>query len=573
MWNVYGPGIQQPADEQRCALSQLTRNTTAWLSARRVTEEAAGSTVAPTVPAVIWVSEEDSFADAIGFWNARALVATAHPLSTVVAVLLPPDVSSWPDLAELLVQRFQARYPRPRPDAFIFSHTVEPDQLRALAGQLNLAEAAPPPDPARAEPGSLAREPDPAAAPTAAVGMDPTPWCCYPRRYGTCTSELVQVFSRRTVIRAPSPVPFRIGTGGFVQVSLSGLSAFAAPRREPVAQLFQPDARFSVGRLSLTRPATNRFEIEVNIPEPPDVLAAALQDTGVAFALSDKGKYAQALLGRAPGLEELLRQPGALETITELTRKRTERFKADLEKILQDESTNGGIIDAALVLARERLPLPHRPVAGLLRSDLSADQVAGILEQLVTLGLCSRGFSIVCAACYMESYIELSEVTRQATCPGCGAVGAYRPDTNDPMGPVIWYRLSSLLDRASDNGALPHILGLACLRQYAGGEPSYIMPGALLNAGQKMLGEVDLLGYLAEQVVVGEVKTAAEWFTEDQVKKDLALVARVRAKLYVMVAVTAISDKHQAMASRLAEDQGCRLLIFSGPTARPVAPQ
>lgn len=93
------------------------------------------------------------------------------------------------------------------------------------------------------------------------------------------------------------------------------------------------------------------------------------------------------------------------------------------------------------------------------------------------------------------------------------------------MGHVIWYRLSSLLDRASDTGALPHILGLACLRRSAGGERSYILPGALLNARQKSLGEVDMLGYLAEQVVVGEVKTAVEWFTEDQVKKDLALAA------------------------------------------------
>jgi hypothetical protein len=29
----------------------------------------------PRVPAVIWVSEPDSFADAVGFWNTRALVA------------------------------------------------------------------------------------------------------------------------------------------------------------------------------------------------------------------------------------------------------------------------------------------------------------------------------------------------------------------------------------------------------------------------------------------------------------------------------------------------------------------
>jgi hypothetical protein len=51
------------------------------------------------------------------------------------------------------------------------------------------------------------------------------------------------------VIRAPSPVPFRIGTGGWVQVSLSGLRALAAPPRRAVAKLFMGDAWFSGGRL------------------------------------------------------------------------------------------------------------------------------------------------------------------------------------------------------------------------------------------------------------------------------------------------------------------------------------
>ena len=80
-WNIHGPGIRQPADELQCALSQATRNTVAWLTARGVAEDATGSALAPPVPAVIWVSEPDSFADVVGFWNARALVATAMPVS------------------------------------------------------------------------------------------------------------------------------------------------------------------------------------------------------------------------------------------------------------------------------------------------------------------------------------------------------------------------------------------------------------------------------------------------------------------------------------------------------------
>lgn len=103
------------------------------------------------------------------------------------------------------------------------------------------------------------------------------------------------------------------------------------------------------------------------------------------------------------------------------------------------------------------------------------------------------------------------------------------PGTNKPIGPVIRYRLSSLLDRASDNGAPPHILGLACLRQHAAGQPLFILPGALLHKETKTLGEVDLLGYLAEQLIVGEVKTSPADFTEEQVRKDLTLAARPAA--------------------------------------------
>ena len=67
------------------------------------------------------------------------------------------------------------------------------------------------------------------------------------------------------------------------------------------------------------RATANLYEVAVGIPEPSAVLSAALRDAGVTFTPSDKGKYAQALLARAPGLEGLVRQPGALEVITDLT--------------------------------------------------------------------------------------------------------------------------------------------------------------------------------------------------------------------------------------------------------------
>jgi hypothetical protein len=82
---------------------------------------------------------------------------------------------------------------------------------------------------------------------------------------------------------------------------------------------------------------------------------------------------------------------------------------------------------------------------------------------------------------------------------------------------------------------------------------------------------VDLLGYLAEHLIVGEVKTSAKSFTGEQIRKDLSLPAHAGADTYVMVAVNAISAEQLAMTMNLAAAQKCQLPTFSGETARPAA--
>jgi hypothetical protein len=309
-WKISGPGILESASELQCALSQITRTTVAWLTSNWVLEEAAGSVTAPLVPTVVWVSEPDSFVDAVGFWNVRALIATAMPVTVAAptAALLPPDLDEWPKLAEALRRRIRTRYQRSRPDVFVFSHSVDAGRLHEIAVALGLTEESPVVGQEHAAPGSLATQRDPFADATAAVGLDPTPWCCYPRLYGRGASELVQVFSGPTMIRATSPVPFRLSTGGWVKVGVSGLRALSAPRRPAVARLFARDGWWAGGRLSLKRATANLYEIALTIPEPSAILTAALADVGVMFTLSDKGKYAQALLARAPALENLVRR-------------------------------------------------------------------------------------------------------------------------------------------------------------------------------------------------------------------------------------------------------------------------
>jgi hypothetical protein len=67
MWGAHGPGILEHTDAHQCVRSQIARTTAAWVTAHGVTEEAVGKIFAPPVPALIWVSEPGSFADAVGF--------------------------------------------------------------------------------------------------------------------------------------------------------------------------------------------------------------------------------------------------------------------------------------------------------------------------------------------------------------------------------------------------------------------------------------------------------------------------------------------------------------------------
>ena len=98
----------------------------------------------------------------------------------------------------------------------------------------------------------------------------------------------------------------------------------------------------------------------------------------------------------------------------------------------------------------------------------------------------------------------------------------------------------------------------------------YIVPGAdLYDDAGTQVGELDLLGYVAEHLIAGEVKTSPADFTEKQITKDLSLAARIGADIYVMVAVYPLTSVQEGMAAKLAAAQGCHVLIFSGDTARP----
>ena len=126
--------------------------------------------------------------------------------------------------------------------------------------------------------------------------------------------------------------------------------------------------------------------------------------------------------------------------------------------------------------------------------------------------------------------------------------------------------------RLPSHGSVPRPATVAierrtCLRREAAGLPLYVIPGAVLKKGASDLGEVGLLGYMAEHLILGEVKTSPADFNEDQVKKDLSLAAQISADIYVMVTVRPLTEGRKAWPPvwRPPRDADCSRSPFVGP--------
>src|ERR1700729_1887103 len=89
---------------------------------------------------------------------------------------------------------------------------------------------------------------------------------------------------------------------------------------------------------------------------------------------------------------------------------------------------------------------------------------------------------------------------RMRRVPAVAALNA--TSTPAPVKPMF-YRLNALIDRASDQGVLPHLLARAALQKLD--DTSHVLPGADLRFPDGSRLEVDLVGVLRGKVVAGEV--------------------------------------------------------------------
>jgi hypothetical protein len=127
------------------------------------------------------------------------------------------------------------------------------------------------------------------------------------------------------------------------------------------------------------------------------------------------------------------------------------------------------------------------------------------------------------------------------------------------------YRLNSQVDRASDQGVLPHIAALAALRR--------VWPDTHLNLGLDIAWsdgrreEVDLFGYTSAYVLAGEVKTKAADFTEKQLQRDIDLSRRLSANVHVLAAMDVVPSSMSNHVSALCEASEMRSVVIGASAA------
>jgi hypothetical protein len=495
-------------------------------------------------PAIVWVTEPESFPDCVYFWNLRAL----RPLrfADIPMLIIPHGViQHWLGFSDQFAYLLE-RLDQFAPDVVLrsASPSVSETVLDETASLLGLERYTGKPYIRYASTAPMRKAPF-----TYLVTIEPRTWLAFERTYGELTDVDVQLFRDGTAIRFTSPVTFR--GGGRTLVRLSGAALEGLPRRQAVADLIQGGSTWRDHALQLTTFALNDYNFDLHIPELPEVVNALLGEATTRHQLSVKGKPGMAWLDRTD--ISPLREPRVFSAIRELTTPRIRRLTRELQKLRSEGAADEDITRIAASWGG-RMERTYKSVEQL--EYVPQDIGARVLERLCEVGWAERGLRLTCNLCGLHSFVPLPQASERATCPGCGGFGEYEIAS----ALTVYYRLNSYLDHLSDQGILPHLISIAALKST--GKNSYFLPGIDVWFSDDVQGEADVFGVRDGQVLTGEVKTSASEFTDEQVAHDVDLSSRLGADLHIMAATDVISEKAVRKAERECEARGLGLIIL-----------
>ena len=497
------------------------------------------------MPSLIWLCDRrTALTDCLSFWNRRALRSLGFARSPMV-VLPAYEVDTWPMFAQHIQAMLAGRPDEFSPDAYISSRRVDEDRLRALADSWGLIEST---MPTRAQ--SKYPPPAPRLPPFSfLLNKDPRAGLLWRRRYGVSTNVAAQVFRKRTTIRFDSPVTFN-GPSLF-KLNTNSEVFRPLPRRDSIARLVSPSAHWRDDGLEYyLQSFSTRCQVEFRIPSLDEVVSTLLGGTTSAWSPSDKGRLGQGIDSIAA--DQLLLRPGVLEAIEDLRTRRSTQLLKELERRKHTKEE----LDRARFVSEFGGRLERQSQAA---KDLhvAKDQSVEIAEALVAVDWAERGYRLTCERCSVTSFVDLEHVTPTANCPGCRSQQSY-VRSDDSL--TVYYRLSTLIDLASDQGVLPHLVAVAALRREAAATD--VIPGVNVQFADSTQEEVDLFGVHDGKVVAGEVKTSAADFTPRQLNRDISLSKRLGADLHVMACVEAIPEATAAQASEIASKSGLAVKIL-----------
>lgn len=228
-----------------------------------------------------------------------------------------------------------------------------------------------------------------------------------------------------------------------------------------------------------------------------DAVSVVLSEVTTEGRSSDKGKIGSALRADT-GISALLK-PGTYEAVMELTTPRAARLHRELRNL----HTTGVQLDQAA--ARLVAEWGHRGERRYRDASQVSKPRRSWKPSWTWAGLNEGSRSPAPTAVSAPSSRWPKVPTRgPATCSGCRSHQRYTLATTTPK---IVYRLDALVDRASEQGVLPHLLVIAALHHQ---DPkSSLLPGADVVFPDGQRAEVDVFGVHQARVLAGEVKTKA----------------------------------------------------------------
>ncbi|MFI0371018.1 hypothetical protein ACH35V_24380 [Actinomadura sp. 1N219] len=555
-WRQHGATVQENADLQEIFRAQVGGRTVINATVRNDSDTVLVAPIMQTA-ALLWVSkDEDSFTDALWFWNLR--VIRPKGWRNASSVLITKDALQDSRLVAEIKESI-LHSSSTKPDIFLNSASIEEDGALAEIGKsIGLRRHN-----ERKFNERIASKIDPRRDLLFRENIDPRKFWCCERSIGPA-SEVQMVLQHPTSdLRGKSPLEWNFAAGyGKVALNLSA-PEIRGPLRPSVARMYLQNASWSNKSLRVITNAASEYNLQIKLPDPAEILATACAEKGAVYEANDKAQQIRGIVS-AGGDLEIFRHTETIALILALTPDPSRELVRELKKlrakdIVTEQEKDALVKQAALTrLTAKRLPdiTSHRAFTAF---SINSSEVPLLLNELIERKLVLRGWRIDCDVCSLKDFQDIRSVRHVATCVGCGSTAKYASSDNGE--PALFYRLSTLLQRVSQNGGLAPLAAAALLRK----EGAFVIPGVDFSVSGESRGDLDIIGWNDYQMFSGEAKSSAAGFIGQDHERDVKKSLLVGSDVHLAICLEELPKNIRQELSNACEPSGMTLRILDGP--------